>query len=287
MEEIKATQRTKDSAEHLFLQMVFAKKQYPKPIIEQLRPIADQLAQETPDAKLLAAIQKEFWKGGYQIGNDMHLYAELQETLMTNYGYDFYDSQVITDRLYQTELLTMPLIVLIGKSGTGKTSAALSLESQYHLKQVESYTTRPRRTEGEKGHSFITEEKFDAIPEETMMAYLEYRGYRYCATRDQLNVSNLYIVHPEGYETMKERYHDRPMFAIELATSTEIRRDRMRNRGSAEAEIEDRLKRDEEVFKTIQTDAVIDTGNLSVEEVGRKIFDLLIQAAANKPALSV
>ena len=86
---------------------------------------------------------------------------------------------------------------------------------------------------------------------------------------------------------MKERYRDRPMFAIELATSAEIRRDRMRSRGSAETEIEDRLRKDEEVFKTIQTDAVIDTSNLSVEEVGRKIFDLLIQAAANRPALSI
>ena len=285
MEEIKITQQAGDSAEHLFLQMVFAKKQYPKPIIERLRPIVDQLAQETPDANLLAAIGKEFREGGYQMGSDIRSYTELQGILTTNYGYDFYDSQAIADRLYQMELLAMPLIVLIGKSGTGKTSAALCLESQYHLRQVESYTTRPQRTEGEKGHSFITEEKFDTIPEETMMAYLEYRGYRYCATRNQLNASNLYIVHPEGYETMKERYHDRPMLAIELATSTEIRRNRMRSRGSAETEIEDRLKRDEEVFKTIQTDAVIDTSNLSVEEVGRKIFDLLMQVAASRPVL--
>lgn len=52
----------------------------------------------------------------------------------------------------------------------------------------------------------------------------------------------------------------------------------MRNRGSSEEEIKDRLKQDEVVFKTIQADAAIDTSNSTVEAVGCKIFSLLRKA---------
>lgn len=278
MEQTKAEQQAFASLGYLFLRMVFAKEQYPQSVVEELQWVTDELMQENPDAGLLKAIREEFREGDYLKAQGAFPYTTLQETLLTNYGYDFYETQRIVDRLHEMSFPDMPLIVLIGKSGTGKTSAALNLESQYHLKQTESYTTRPQRMENEKGHSFITEEEFDKIPKEEIMAYFEYRGYRYCATREQLNESDLYIVHPEGYETLKERYHDRPMLSIELTTSDEIREARMRNRGSSEEEIKDRLKQDEVVFQTIQADAAIDTSNSTVEVVGCKIFSLLRKA---------
>jgi hypothetical protein len=45
-----------------------------------------------------------------------------------------------------------PLILLCGKSGSGKTTVADLLQSKYGLKQLESYTTRPQRKADERGH---------------------------------------------------------------------------------------------------------------------------------------
>ena len=50
-----------------------------------------------------------------------------------------------------------PLVIIIGRSGAGKTSVANAMRDAYGWTQIESYTTRPRRSEDETGHHFITE----------------------------------------------------------------------------------------------------------------------------------
>ena len=52
----------------------------------------------------------------------------------------------------------------------------------------------------------------------------------------------------------------------------------MRERGSSEEEIKDRLELDEKVFRTIQADASIDTGDLTVEAVACRIYSLFLEA---------
>lgn len=58
-----------------------------------------------------------------------------------------------------------PLVIIMGRSGAGKTSVANAMRDAYGWTQIESYTTRPRRSEDETGHHFITEAEFDQIPE--------------------------------------------------------------------------------------------------------------------------
>lgn len=263
---------------YFFLRMAFGKESYPESVTGELQWVVDELMSDEPDADLLNAIEEELQEGVYQNESGIFPYTTLQENLMIGYGYDSDKTMHIVNRLRTLWVSKTPLIVLVGKSGTGKTSTARQLEKQYGLREAESYTTRPARSKQESGHTFITEEAFDQISKDEMMAYLEYRGYRYCATRALLNASDLYIVHPEGYQTLRERYHDRPMLCVELIAPAEIREARMRARGSSEEEIQDRLERDEDVFRTIQADVSIDTANLTVEAVACGIYGMFSES---------
>ena len=40
-----------------------------------------------------------------------------------------------------------PLVIIIGRSGAGKTSVANAMRDAYGWTQIESYTTRPRRSD--------------------------------------------------------------------------------------------------------------------------------------------
>ena len=71
-------------------------------------------------------------------------------------------------------------IVLVGESGSGKTTIANILENKYWLKQVQSYTERPKRYDEETGHTFVTPIEFDQLKD--IVAYTCYNRYRYCTT---------------------------------------------------------------------------------------------------------
>ena len=72
------------------------------------------------------------------------------------------------------------IFLIIGCSGSGKTAITEKLEELYHLKSIQSYTTRPPRYDGETGHIFVSNEEFDELTD--YVAYTEFAGFRYCAT---------------------------------------------------------------------------------------------------------
>ena len=55
------------------------------------------------------------------------------------------------------------LYLIVGASGSGKTTVANALEEKYGYKQFQSYTTRPMRTENETGHTFVNDAFFDQL----------------------------------------------------------------------------------------------------------------------------
>ena len=55
------------------------------------------------------------------------------------------------------------IVLIVGESGSGKSTICDELTKRYGLKQVESYTTRPRRSEDEDGHTFVSDEEFDKL----------------------------------------------------------------------------------------------------------------------------
>lgn len=168
-----------------------------------------------------------------------------------------------------------PLIIIMGKSGTGKTSIATYLHDKLDWQQIESYTTRPRRTADEAGHHFISNAEFDQIPANDRIAYMEYCGYRYCAKREQLDEADLYVVTPDGYESVKAQYQDRPLITVLLTASEETLKDRMRMRGgNTEDDINKKIQQDNALFQNMEADVTLATDQLSIQEIGDVIVML-------------
>lgn len=141
--------------------------------------------------------------------------------------------------------MNKPLYLFVGKSASGKTTAADRLECEYRYKPVQSYTTRAPRYDGEAGHTFITNEEFNNL--KNIVSYTEYDGNRYCTTKEMLDDSNVFVVDVPGVEFLLQNYNtERTICIFYFDTSVSVRIKRMLNRGASDTEIVSRLMVDEE-----------------------------------------
>ena len=138
-----------------------------------------------------------------------------------------------------------PLFLFVGRSASGKTTIANLLGEKYGYKQVESYTTRPPRYDGEIGHLFVSKAEFDELPE--LAAYTLYNGNEYGTTFEQLSQCDIYVIDPPGVETLLENYEkiNRPIRIIYFDSTVTTRIDRMLDRGDSDNAIVGRLHHDE------------------------------------------
>lgn len=118
--------------------------------------------------------------------------------------------------------------LIVGASGSGKDTLTQKLSEQYDMKAVKSYTTRHPRYEGEDTHIFVSQEEFDQLKD--IVAYTEFHGHRYCATAEQIDNCDLYVIDPKGVEFFKEKYHNKPCKIIYLRVSLSERYERMKAR---------------------------------------------------------
>lgn len=140
--------------------------------------------------------------------------------------------------------MSKPLFLFVGRSASGKTTIADILEQKYGCKQVNSYTTRQPRYDGEVGHVFVTEEEFKAL--ENVVAYTFYDNNHYGTTAEQLDQCSIYVVDIPGVETLLEKYKtNRQIIIIFFDTTVYTRINRMRDRGNDDAFIISRLLQDE------------------------------------------
>lgn len=136
------------------------------------------------------------------------------------------------------------LYLFVGPSGSGKTTMADQLELMYDYKSVQSYTTRSQRYAGETGHIFVTDEEFNELTD--MVAYTDYNNFRYCATAEQLDECDVYVVDVPGVEYLLEKYNntDRNIMIFYFDANTKTRVLRMIDRGDSDASIVARLLED-------------------------------------------
>lgn len=163
------------------------------------------------------------------------------------------------------------LVLLVGKSGAGKTTLENRLVKNFGFRGTKSYTTRPRRFEGEDSHIFISEEEFNAL--ENKVAYTEFNGYKYCATKEQLDNASVYVVDPDGVETLMKNY-DRNFFIVFLDVNKQLCEKRMKERGDDSSAIKTRLDSDEKTFEPFKAkaDVVIDANG----GIDRMVGDFLV-----------
>lgn len=97
--------------------------------------------------------------------------------------------------------MSKKLFCIIGRTSTGKSTLSKEVAKQLNLKVVKSYTTRPLRpgeVKAESDHYFISEKDYSKYITD-IIAYTEINGYRYFATRQELDQSDIYVIDPKGF----------------------------------------------------------------------------------------
>lgn len=124
------------------------------------------------------------------------------------------------------------IYLIVGCSGSGKTTITEQLEKRFGLKPIQSYTTRPPRYQGETGHIFITNEEFDKLTD--LLAYTEFAGNRYCATAEQVETNDLYVIDPKGVDYFVRHYNGNKQYKVIFINADTITRyNRMVHRAEA------------------------------------------------------
>lgn len=165
------------------------------------------------------------------------------------------------------------IFLIVGPSGSGKSTVVQHLCDEYGLKQIESYTTRPPRYIGEKGHIFVTDEEFDKLT--GMVGYTEFDGHRYCSLQEDVEKSDLYVIDPAGIEYFREHYTGKKdVIVIGIWATESARKKRMFLRGDPEDAIVRRLEADRAIFNTDVCDVVFYNKTLrtTISRVSNCIF---------------
>lgn len=163
------------------------------------------------------------------------------------------------------------IILLVGKSGTGKTTVSNILHDKYGYQVVESYTTRPPRFDGETGHIFVTDDEYEQMKDD-ICAFTEFDGNKYWAANKQVDKSDLYIIDPAGVEYFYEKYNgNKNIICMELAASARIRFERMRNRGDSIIKALRRLYHDAKAFKNSNPEILLNANGSRPDYIADKI----------------
>ena len=145
------------------------------------------------------------------------------------------------------------IFLIVGCSGSGKTTIVEQLEIKYGLKSIQSYTTRKPRYDGEIGHIFISNDEFDKLVD--ICAYTEFAGYRYCATSEQVENNDLYVIDPKGVKFFMKSYTGKKTpKIIYINSDLNVRYERMVKR--AEENGDDFITAVDKALGRIKTDVV-------------------------------
>lgn len=91
------------------------------------------------------------------------------------------------------------VILLVGKTNSGKSSLIKKLCERTNLTALQSYTTRPKRSEEDTDHTFVdTVEYFRAKENGEIAVDAEIAGNYYYSTIEQLYNADLYTINPSA-----------------------------------------------------------------------------------------
>lgn len=174
-----------------------------------------------------------------------------------------------------------PIIIICGKSGSGKSTVAKYLTDKYKLKEIKSYTTRNKRYENEDTHIFTNKKEYEKEKsEENIIAETYFAGNYYFTTKKQIEENDIVVWDKAGIEEYKNLQKQKPVrdcrvFFIDTPEEELIRR--MKQRGDTSNMIRNRIEHDRLAFKGCKNlcDKIID-GTESVNSIGDSIIDFML-----------
>lgn len=152
------------------------------------------------------------------------------------------------------------MIVLIGKSGSGKSTIADILCKQHGFNKIITTTTRPKRR-GEKqdvDYHFVNQQDFDKLAEQG--AFIEIKKYEvangevwyYGSPYDDIKESgdkDIIILTPEGCRNVIDNIGRDGIKVIYIYANRRALESRLSKRGDSKDEIDRRMRQDQEDFK--------------------------------------
>ena len=163
------------------------------------------------------------------------------------------------------------VLILCGKSGSGKDSILKRLVAEYEYAPIVSYTTRPMR-DGEvdgREYNFVTNEDFwEMIKNDELIEYRKYNTlvggepatWYYGLRKQDLMPDESYVVvlDMDGARSFIEYYGEDNCFPCYIEASEDIRKSRARIRGSFdETEWDRRVAADNSDFSKAIVDASV------------------------------
>lgn len=179
------------------------------------------------------------------------------------------------------------IIVTVGESGSGKSTIAAMLEKEGY-NYIQSYTTRPQRYKGEKGHIFVDDSVYEEHKEKDknniskMIAPGFFDGYNYWSMSEQYKNKgvSIYSVEVSGIKKLREEIKDAEIKVVYLKCDEDERFSRMMLRKSEDSisikkdKATQRILNDRKCFSVVPCDYVIDA-NRPIEEVIKDIKKII------------
>lgn len=180
------------------------------------------------------------------------------------------------------------LLILTGRSGTGKDTVAQylkNLKGQQNFERIVTYTTRPKRKNEVDGvdYHFISEKEFKQKEKEGF--FLETTSFKnsdkktlyYGTSFESLEAKrkSVLILNPSGVEEI--RNYDYNVCVVHIDADDDIISHRLTMRGDNPKEIKRRMKADKKDFKNIDkfTDYRINNhGDLCSSEIAHILSDI-------------
>lgn len=113
-------------------------------------------------------------------------------------------------------------ILIVGRTGAGKDYIADLLSIRYGLIKLKSYATRPKRSQDDNSHIFISADEVENYRND-MIAYTEIGEYKYFATKKQLDESDIYIIDPSGIAYLLNHCNEYNFLIVYISANKELR----------------------------------------------------------------
>lgn len=177
------------------------------------------------------------------------------------------------------------MIIIVGKSGSGKDSVVKKLTNFYDYKKIVTWTTRPMRPKEiqDVTYHFTDEETFEEKIEEGFFAewkkYESIEGTWYYGTAlldlTTFNENKIIILTPDGYQDIKDII-GKDTLTVYLKSKNRILKSRLKKRGDNPKEIKRRLRHDKKDFKGIEkeVDVVIENNKRDLWDIAKMIEEM-------------